>query len=291
MARASRLRLRRDEDSAEQPGYALVGVLHAPQRQASPSAVVWRRIGIALVALIASTVFVYVDRDGYHDVRGGNCRLDGLQAAILDVKLSHLDAWNARRRELATRYTEALRGVGDLVLPVVPEHVVPVWHLYVVQTAQRDALLARLNERGVGASIHYPIPIHQQGAFPELHGLEAELPNATRHAPRLVSLPIFPELTRGQLEEVEREEDHEPEQAEEDHRGEQPLQRPGGHPPAGAAEGEVRADDRLVERVAQVLGAHGRAAQCKDCYTTKQRSDTFLVIYIACMDGLWSYSY
>jgi len=100
-----------------------------------------------------------------HEELGENSRLDTIQAAVLSVKLAHLDAWNAARRRLAAAYSSGLSGVGDLILPVVPSHMEPAWHLYVVRTARRDALLAHLQGRGIGALIHYPVPIHLQPAY------------------------------------------------------------------------------------------------------------------------------
>ncbi len=129
----------------------------------------------------------------YHDTKGFNSRLDGIQAAVLDVKLKHLDKWNARRREIAALYNEQLNNVGDLVLPQVPEHVTPVWHIYAVKTQHRDALLKFLNDSNIGAAIHYPIPIHKTKAYEELAHLQ--LPHCEANGPILLSLPIYPELT------------------------------------------------------------------------------------------------
>ena len=99
-----------------------------------------------------------------NEVQGYNSRLDPLQAAILRVKLAHLDEWNARRRAIAARYQRGLAGCG-LTLPHVPEWAEPVWHLYVVQHPQRDALQQALTDAGVGTLIHYPIPPHRQQAY------------------------------------------------------------------------------------------------------------------------------
>ncbi len=129
----------------------------------------------------------------YHDTKGFNSRLDGIQAAVLDVKLKYLDMWNQRRREIAELYTSQLKSVGDVVLPQVPEHVTPVWHIYAIKTSQRDALLKFLNDSGIGAAIHYPIPIHKTKAYEELAHLQ--LPNCEKNGPLLLSLPIYPELT------------------------------------------------------------------------------------------------
>merc|ERR1719428_1554437 len=91
----------------------------------------------------------------HHELKGGNSRLDTIQAAVCDVKLKYLDGWNAKRRKIADDYTEKLQGVGDLVTPKTPPETTPVWHQYVVRTEKRDALLKVLNDSGIGAGIHY----------------------------------------------------------------------------------------------------------------------------------------
>ena len=102
-----------------------------------------------------------------NEVRGFNSRLDPLQAAALRAKLKVLDNWNARRAEIAARYTAGLADTG-LVLPFVPAWAEPVWHLYVVQHPQRNWLQQHLHEAGIGTLIHYPIPPHLQAAYAEL---------------------------------------------------------------------------------------------------------------------------
>jgi len=138
----------------------------------------------------------------HHDVKGGNSRLDTVQAAILSVKLRHLDDCNANRRLISKRYTELLAGVGDMVLPKVSPDVDAVWHCYITETSKRDALMKYLNANKVGASIHYPIPIHELGAYTELKVQAPNLKVVSEQAPRLLSLPIFPELTEEQIQVV-----------------------------------------------------------------------------------------
>lgn len=135
------------------------------------------------------------------DVQGGNHRLDTVQAAALRVKLKHLDAWNARRQQLATRYTAELQGTG-LVLPMVPEGITPVWHLYVVQTPHRDALQQHLADAGIGALIHYPIPPHLQKAYAAAGYAKGRFPLAERMADEVLSLPMGPQLSDDQQTEV-----------------------------------------------------------------------------------------
>jgi dTDP-4-amino-4,6-dideoxygalactose transaminase len=136
-----------------------------------------------------------------HDELGYGHRLDALQAAILAAKLPHLDAANAARRRLAARYRELLAG-SDLVLPFEPEGVTPVYHLYVVRTPRRDALLADLREQGIEAGIHYPLPLHLQPAYRELGLRPGSFPMAEAAAQQVLSLPLFPEMTVAQQERV-----------------------------------------------------------------------------------------
>ena len=134
------------------------------------------------------------DRKYVNVERGANSRLDPLQAAILRVKLAHLDDWTARRRALAAAYREALAGTG-LTLPEVPGWAEPVWHLYVVRSPERDALQARLTEAGVGTLIHYPIPPHMQEAYADLRLAPEALPRARQLAGEVLSLPMGPHLS------------------------------------------------------------------------------------------------
>lgn len=128
-----------------------------------------------------------------NEIQGYNSRLDPLQAAILRVKLAHLDEWNARRTVIAQRYQDGLDDCG-LTLPHVPQWAEPVWHLYVVQHPQRDALQQALTNAGVGTLIHYPIPPHRQQAYAQAGWGQGSLPLAERMANELLSLPIGPHL-------------------------------------------------------------------------------------------------
>ena len=121
-------------------------------------------------------------------------RIDTLQAAVLLVRLARMDAANAARARLAARYDELLAGVGDLRLPARPDGRVSAWHLYVVRTGQRDALLTHLRERGIGAGIHYPVPLHLQPAFRWLGYAPGDFPVAEAWAGECLSLPLYPEL-------------------------------------------------------------------------------------------------
>lgn len=153
-------------------------------------------------AELAETIRIlgnYGSRQRYvHELQGTNSRLDPVQAAMLEVKLAHLDSWNDRRRAVAARYTDAFRE-SALILPAPPQAADPVWHLYVVRSAARDALKAHLAARGIQTLIHYPCPPHKQGAFRDM-GLE--LPLAERLADEVLSLPIGPHLSQDQAEMV-----------------------------------------------------------------------------------------
>jgi dTDP-4-amino-4,6-dideoxygalactose transaminase len=135
-----------------------------------------------------------------HSVLGFNSRLDTLQAVVLSAKLARLEGWNQARRAAAARYDTLLADL-PVVRPVVAEGNVPVWHLYVVQVEHRDTVLGRLHEAGIGAGIHYPTPIHLTGAFSDL-GKPGDFPVAEAMADRILSLPLYPEITPEQQERV-----------------------------------------------------------------------------------------
>lgn len=137
-----------------------------------------------------------------HRVVGFADRLDTLQAAVLNAKLPSLAEGNERRRALAAGFNEKLAGVGDLVLPPETPNRRSVFHLYVVRTQHRDALLAHLNERGIGAGIHYPVALHLQPAYAHLGHRRGEFPQAEAWADECLSLPIYPELTEEQQDRI-----------------------------------------------------------------------------------------
>ena len=136
-----------------------------------------------------------------NEIQGYNSRLDPLQAAILRVKLAHLDEWNARRSKIAERYQQGLADCG-MTLPFVPDWAEPAWHLYVVQHPQRDALQKSLAEAGIGTLIHYPIPPHLQGAYADLGLCKGVFPIAERIHNEVLSLPISPSMTTEQANQV-----------------------------------------------------------------------------------------
>jgi dTDP-4-amino-4,6-dideoxygalactose transaminase len=134
-----------------------------------------------------------------HDVAGMCARLDEVQAAILRVKLRHLDEWNARRADIARAYTEKLRGV---VTPPGAAEKKSVWHLYVVRHRERDRLRQELARRGIETVIHYPTPAHLQKAFLPLGYRKGDFPISESFAGEILSLPMFPELANEEVSRV-----------------------------------------------------------------------------------------
>ncbi len=144
----------------------------------------------------------YGEKRRYHHVlKGGNSRLDELQAAVLRVKLRYLDRWNEERRRNAGIYTEMLAPSG-VVCPIENRAAKHVYHLYVIRTRKRDALQAFLKKRGVETLIHYPRPIHLQKAYGELEYRKGDLPLTKQSAQKILSLPFFPGITPSEMKEV-----------------------------------------------------------------------------------------
>jgi len=156
-------------------------------------------------AALATTVRTLANHGGLakyvHDLVGCNSRLDALQAVVLRAKLVRLAAGNAARRAAAARYDELLADL-DVVRPVTLPGNAHVWHLYVVQVPDRDRVVARLNEAGIGAGIHYPTPLHLTPAFAHLGYRAGAFPHAEAAAGRILSLPLHPHITAVQQEEV-----------------------------------------------------------------------------------------
>ncbi|HEY0255211.1 MAG TPA: DegT/DnrJ/EryC1/StrS family aminotransferase, partial [Kofleriaceae bacterium] len=130
-----------------------------------------------------------------HELPGFNSRLDTIQAAVLSVKLAHLDAWNAARRRIAGWYLERLAGIPELGLPSPAADTESVWHLFVVHHARREHLRRALDEAGIASGIHYPIPLHLQPAYRSLGHASGAFPVSERLANTCLSLPMYPELT------------------------------------------------------------------------------------------------
>ncbi|MFO1079608.1 MAG: DegT/DnrJ/EryC1/StrS family aminotransferase [Reyranellaceae bacterium] len=134
--------------------------------------------------------------------RGLNSRLDELQAAFLRVRLARLDAWNGHRRLVAARYHDGLADLPGLALPRPPQWAEPVWHLYVVRTAQRERLMSVLSEAGIGSLIHYPIPPHLQQAYADLGLGRGDLPLAEALADTVLSLPMGAHIPLEQVDTI-----------------------------------------------------------------------------------------
>ncbi len=139
----------------------------------------------------------------HHPIRGYNSRLDNIQAAVLRIKLRHLDEWNERRRESADQYRRLLADC-DIVLPYERECARHVYHLFVIRCTRRNAVLKHLSERGIGAGLHYPIPIHHQEALKVRCVIPRPLPYSERFCHELISLPLCPYLETEEVETVAR---------------------------------------------------------------------------------------
>jgi dTDP-4-amino-4,6-dideoxygalactose transaminase len=141
------------------------------------------------------------DRRYYHDIIGGNFRMDGFQGALLNVKLPLLSKWTARRREIARRYLSGIK-VAQLRLPEQPAYGESVFHQFTVRHPRRDALREHLAKHDVGTDLIYPVPLHLQKCYAYLGRGRGTFPMAEKAADTCVSLPIFPELTDAQVEHV-----------------------------------------------------------------------------------------
>ena len=139
-----------------------------------------------------------------HTRVGGNFRLDALQAAVLRVKLRHIDAWTAARQRNADTYRRlfAAQALGELSLPVKAPHRRHVYHQFVVQSTRRDALLAALQRQSIGAAVYYPRPLHLQPCFAALGYERGAFPHSEHAAQHSLALPVYPELTPAMQEEV-----------------------------------------------------------------------------------------
>lgn len=138
----------------------------------------------------------------YHSCIGWNARMDGLQGAILSVKLKYLSAWNECRRINAQRYNAQLGNIDNVVVPTEMDYAKHVYHIYAIRAKNRDALIANLSEKGVNCGIHYPVPLHLQDAYAFLGLSTGSFPVAEKVASEFVSLPMFAELTEEQIKHV-----------------------------------------------------------------------------------------
>lgn len=135
----------------------------------------------------------------HHSLIGHNYRMSAIQGAVLSSKLGHLKDWTEKRRRVAGLYNNLLEGVGDIQIPEEIDNTYCVYHLYVIQTEKRDQLRAFLQEKQIGTGLHYPVPLHLQNAYNYLGGKAGDFPVAEQAAKRILSLPMFPELTTAQV--------------------------------------------------------------------------------------------
>lgn len=138
----------------------------------------------------------------YYTFEGWNFKMDGFQAAILDVKLKYLNDWNKIRRQHAQTYNSLLKDVDNVILPKEMPQREHIYHLYVIRNKNRDALQEYLRDAGVGSSIHYPLSLHVQDAYHYLGYKQGDFPNAEECAAEVLSLPMYPELTQKEIEYV-----------------------------------------------------------------------------------------
>jgi dTDP-4-amino-4,6-dideoxygalactose transaminase len=141
-------------------------------------------------------------RKYHHTMIGWNARMDGIQAAVLRIKLRHLEKGNRLRRSHAATYDLNLHGIEAIITPAQAESVRHVYHIYAIRVQQRDEILGLLGEKGIGCGVHYPVPIHLQEAYRSLGYSQGSFPVAERCSREFVSLPMFPELTPVQLQTV-----------------------------------------------------------------------------------------
>ena len=141
---------------------------------------------------------VYNPLKYYNYLIGYNSRLDAMQASILLEKIKHIDNWNARRREIAKVYDEALRDT-DLTLPIIEEINETVYHMYILQSEDREAILTKLKEAGIATGVYYPVPLHLQKVYKELGYKEGDMPVAEYLSHRTFAIPVYPELTEEQI--------------------------------------------------------------------------------------------
>ena len=136
----------------------------------------------------------------HHTMVGWNARMDGIQAAVLAVKLRHLEKGNQLRRSHAAKYDEALKEIEELITPFAADYARHVYHIYAIRVPRRDEIVDLLAEMGVACGIHYPVPIHLQDAYQSLGYAIGAFPIAEKTARQFISLPMFPELTSAQVE-------------------------------------------------------------------------------------------
>jgi dTDP-4-amino-4,6-dideoxygalactose transaminase len=141
---------------------------------------------------------VYNPLKYYNYLIGFNSRLDAMQASILLEKIKHIDKWNGVRREIAKTYDEALKDT-DLTIPVIAETNETVYHMYILQSEDREAMLSKLKEAGIATGVYYPVPLHLQKVYKDLGYKEGDMPVAEYLSHRTFAIPVYPELTKEQI--------------------------------------------------------------------------------------------
>jgi dTDP-4-amino-4,6-dideoxygalactose transaminase len=141
----------------------------------------------------------------YHGMIGWNARMDGIQGAVLHVKLKYLQGWNDSRRKNAQKYSELLAAIKDVMLPRQAQYAKHIYHIYAIRIKQREKLMAHLTAKGIACGIHYPIPLHLQDAYSFLNLGVGSFPIAEKCAAEYLSLPMYPELTSEQINYVAKE--------------------------------------------------------------------------------------
>ena len=142
---------------------------------------------------------VYNPLKYYNYLIGFNTRLDAIQSAILSVKLKEIDSWNAKRREIVELYNEALQN-SDLVTPVAKDYNEHVYHMYILQSENREEVLTKLKEAGIATGVYYPVPLHLQKVYKDLGYKEGDMPVSEYLSHRTFAIPVYPELTKEQVE-------------------------------------------------------------------------------------------
>ena len=137
----------------------------------------------------------------FNEYKGYNSRLDEMQAAVLRVKLRYLDEWNAYRKEVASNYLNKINN-ENIILPHVHKDTNPVWHQFIIRTNNREDLQRYLEEQGISTMIHYPVPIHKQEAYKEYSDMIGRLPIAESIADEILSLPIYPEISKDDIDKI-----------------------------------------------------------------------------------------
>ncbi len=138
----------------------------------------------------------------YHEIYGHNYRMEGIQGAVLGVKLKYLEKWTENKRAAAQNYTDQLKGIPEIKLPVEMPYNRHVYHLFVIQAEERNKLQNFLNENGISTGLHYPIPLHLQKCFEKLNYKRGDFPVSEKLADNCLSLPLYPDITNDQIEYV-----------------------------------------------------------------------------------------